>query len=199
MMRAAEQDRPDVKAHRKRWRQQQTTWDVRRLVFIDESGVNTKMARLYGRSLSNERCVDKVPHGHWKTSTFIAALRHDRIDAPMIFDGPMNGQTFLHYIRLVLVPTLKPGDLVICDNLSSHKTQGVREALQAAGADIEYLPAYSPDLNPIELAFAKIKSHLRAKAVRSLDMIIQELGEALKTFCSKTCSNLFRHANYASM
>ncbi len=187
-----------MKQRRLLWQQLQKQWKGRQLVFIDESGVNTKMTRLYGRSLSSQRCVDHTPHGHWHTNTFIAALRHDRIDAPMLFDGPINAATFLEYIREVLAPTLHPGDLVICDNLSSHKCAGVREALQAVGADIEYLPPYSPDLNPIEMAFAKIKAHMRAAPPRCFDQIVASLAEALDSFSETICSNLFRHANYAT-
>jgi len=187
-----------VRQRRRRWQQLQKQWKGRQLVFIDETGVNTKMIRLYGRSLGSERCVDHTPHGHWHTNTFIAALRQDRIDAPMLFDGPINATTFLEYVREVLAPTLQPGDLVICDNLSSHKCAGVREALHAVGADIEYLPPYSPDLNPIEMAFAKIKAHMRAFAPRSFEQIVSSLNEALDSFSETICSNLFRHANYTT-
>ncbi|MGB0373234.1 MAG: IS630 family transposase, partial [Opitutales bacterium] len=146
---AKEQKRPDVVERRKQWKEQMKDWSGPQLVFIDESGINTKMARLYGRSLGSERCVDHVPYGHWHTNTFIAALRHDRLTAPMLLDGPMNSDTFLEYVTSTLIPTLKPGDIVICDNLSSHKNKAVAEALKQVGARIEYLPAYSPDLNVI--------------------------------------------------
>ena len=157
------------------------------------------MIRLYGRSLSWQRCVDRLPHGHWHSNTFIAALRHDRVDAPMLFDGPMNAAVFLQYVREVLAPTLQSGDLVICDTLSSHKCAGVREAIQAVGADIQYLPAYSPNLNPIEMAFAKIKAYLRAKPAETLEQILTNLAHALDSFSKMICSNLFRHAGYASI
>lgn len=156
------------------------------------------MTRLYGRSLSSERCIDYAPHGHWHTNTFIAALRHDRIDAPILFDGPMNAATFLQYIEQVLIPTLKPGDLVICDNLSSHKSSEVREALQDAGADIAYLPPYSPDMNPIEMVFSKIKAYLRAHPAECFEQIVKRLGESLDSFTEKICGNLVRHAKYTS-
>jgi len=156
------------------------------------------MARLYGRSLASERCIDYAPHGHWHTNTFIAALRHDRIEAPMLFDGPMNGPTFLQYIEQVLGPTLKPGDIVICDNLSSHKNIAVRRALQAVGADIQYLPPYSPDMNPIEMAFAKIKAFLKAKPSECFQEILNNIKESLDSFSETICTNLLRHANYTS-
>ncbi len=154
------------------------------------------MARLYGRSLASERCLDYVAHGHWHTNTFIAALRADRIDAPMLFDGPMNAETFIEYIKVVLAPTLKPGDIVVCDNLSVHKCCGVREAIEEVGATIEYLPPYSPDLNPIEMAFSKIKAHLKAHTPSKLEEILKRLGEAIDSFNETICSNLFKHANY---
>ena len=156
------------------------------------------MTRLYGRSLSSERCIDYAPHGHWHTNTFIAALRHDRIDAPILFDGPMNAATFLQYIEQILAPTLSPGDIVICDNLSSHKGSEVREALQEVGADIAYLPTYSPDMNPIEMVFSKIKAFLRANPSESFESIMQRLAESLNSFSETICSNLLTHAKYSS-
>lgn len=156
------------------------------------------MTRLYGRSLSSERCIDYAPHGHWHTNTFIAALRHDRIAAPVLFDGPMNAATFLQYVEQILVPTLSPGDLVICDNLSSHKSSEVREALQEVGADIAYLPPYSPDMNPIEMVFSKIKAHLRRNPLGTFGQIVQRLAESLDSFSQKICTNLIRHAKYTS-
>jgi len=126
------------------------------------------MTRLYGRSLVGERCLMAVPHGHWQTATFIAALRHDRLSAPWVIDAPMDGPLFLAYITKVLGPELQQGDMVICDNLASHKIQGIAEAIAARGATLHYLPAYSPDLNPIEMAFAKLKSYMRHEAARPL-------------------------------
>ena len=183
---------------RKQWRDLQKQWDARRLVFIDECGINTKMVRLYGRSPRSERCVDLAPHGHWHTNTFIAALRHDRIDAPILFDGAMNADTFLQYIEQVLAPTLASGDIVICDNLSSHKSIAVKQALQRVGADIKYLPPYSPDMNPIEMAFSKIKAHLRANPSMTIEKIIENIAAALDSFTHNICSNLLRHAKYGS-
>jgi transposase len=185
-----------VKEKRTVWRKLQQAWDGRKLVFIDECGINTKMTRLYGRSLASERCVDSAPHGHWHTNTFIAALRYDRIDAPILFDGTMNAVTFLQYIEQILVPTLEPGDLVICDNLSSHKSLEVREALQEVGADIAYLPPYSPDMNPIEMVFSKIKAYLRANPSECFEQIVRRLAQSLDSFTQDICRNLVRHAKY---
>jgi len=156
------------------------------------------MSRLYGRSLYGERCRASVPHGHWKSFTFIAALRHDRITSPMLLDGPMDGNSFLEYVQQVLAPELRQGDMVICDNLSSHKVAGVREAIEARGAELLYLPAYSPDLNPIEMAFAKLKAILRQQAERSFDGLLKATALALDRFSPSDCINFFSHANYAS-
>jgi transposase len=172
---------------------------VRKLVFLDETGLNTKMSRLYGRSPRGERCIASVPHGHWQSSTFIAALRHDRLTAPWLLDGPMDGASFLEYIKQVLAPELTPGDLVICDNLSSHKVAGVKEAIQSCGAELLYLPPYSPDLNPIEMVFSKLKAILRQKAERSFEGLISSTALAIDAFLPSECLNFFRHANYASI
>lgn len=165
---------------------------------MDETGLNTKMTRLYGRAPRNKRCRDLVSHGHWKTSTFIGALRKDEMTAPMIFDGPMDGATFLAYVDQCLGPTLQPGDLVICDNLSSHKVKGVREAIEKRGASILYLPPYSPDLNPIEMVFSKIKAFIRKSTSRTLEQIQETLAQALKTLTPTECLNFFKHAQYAT-
>ena len=156
------------------------------------------MIRLYGRSLTSQRCIDYAPNGHWHTNTFIAALRHDRIDAPMLFDGPMNSMTFLQYIEQTLAPTLSTGDIVICDNLSSHKSYKVRNALRQVGADITYLPPYSPDMNPIEMAFSKIKAYLKANPSESFTKIIESIAQALKSFSANLCKSLIEHAKYYS-
>src|SRR5262245_32936914 len=161
---AAEQDRPDVAAARKAWFKMQARLDPRRLVFIDETAASTNMTRRYGRGTRGERLVCKVPHGHWKTSTFVAGLRHNRVIAPFLLDGPMNGSTFLAYVQQILAPTLKRGDIVIMDNVGVHKEAGVREAIVARGAMLLYLPPYSPDLNPIEQFFSKLKAVLRKTA-----------------------------------
>lgn len=156
------------------------------------------MTRLYGRALGGERCVDTAPHGHWKTSTFIAGLRYNQMTAPMLFDAPMNSACFLAYIEHTLCPTLKAGDIVICDNLSSHHAKGVALLIEKHGASIEYLPAYSPDLNPIEMAFSKLKAYLKKQAVDTLEKITTATAQALDTFTPTHCSNFFKHANYAS-
>src|SRR5271156_1640482 len=155
---AREQDRPDISRHRKRWRTYQGFIDPRRLVFIDETWTKTNMTRLRGWAPRGQRLVDKVPHGKWKTATFLAALRNDRIDAPCLFDGPINGERFHAYVEQFLVPTLKPGDVVILDNLGSHKGKVVRRTIRNVGARLVFLPKYSPDLNPIEQVFAKFEN-----------------------------------------
>ena len=147
-----------VNAAREAWFEDQLDLDPTRIVFIDETAANTKMARLYGRAPRGERCRAPVPHGHWKTTTFTAGLRRDGIAAPMVLDGPMNGEAFLAYVEQALVPELRPGEVVIMDNLPAHKVHGVRQAIEAAGASLRYLPPYSPDFNPIEMAFAKLKA-----------------------------------------
>jgi transposase len=156
MAHAAEQSRADVKEAREAWLEGQIEFDPEKLVFLDETGATTKMARLYGRALRGERCRAAVPHGHWKTTTFTAGLRSGGLAAPMILDGPMDGSAFRAYVTQVLVPELAPGDTVIMDNLPAHKVRGVRDAIEAAGAKLIYLPPYSPDFNPIEMAFAKL-------------------------------------------
>ena len=156
------------------------------------------MSRLYGRSPRGERCLGGVPHGHWQTVTLVAALRHDGLCAPWILDGPMNGCAFLTYIKKVLGPELTPGDIVICDNLASHKVIGVGKAIEAMGASLLYLPAYSPDLNPIEMAFAKLKAALRASAQRNFDGLLAATATAIASFSSDHCLNFFRHALYAT-
>jgi transposase len=169
---------------------------AKKLVFIDETFTKTNMTRLRGRSTRGTRLIDKTPHGHWKTSTFIAALRHNRLTAPFTIDGAVNGEIFLTYIRQVLVPTLRRGDVVVMDNLGSHKVPGVREAIEAAGATLVYIPPYSPDLNPIEMVFAKIKSILRKKALRTIEALWKQLGEISECISPTECRNYLRHAGY---
>ncbi len=199
MLHATEQERADVQEQRRSWHQSAPHWDPRRLVFLDETGLNTKMVRLYGRAARRARCVDRVPHGHWQTSTFIAALRHDQLTAPWLLDGPMDRAAFLTYIQECLAPTLQPGDLVIVDNLSAHKGAEVTAAIERTGAQLLYLPPYSPDLNPIELAFAKLKAHLRAAAARTFDTLIDHLRSALDLFLPAHCANFFAHCRYATI
>lgn len=154
------------------------------------------MARRYGRAETGKRCVAAVPHGHWKTTTFVAALRHDRLCAPLVADGPMDGVLFLAYVREFLCPTLKPGDVVIADNLSSHKVAGVTKAIEAAGAQLVYLPPYSPDLNPIEKLFAKLKALLRRAATRTVEALWTEIGQLLAAVTPEECSHYFQSSGY---
>lgn len=155
------------------------------------------MIRAWGRGPRGHRVLDKAPHGHWNTMTFLAALRHDRIDAPCVFDGAINGERFLAYVEQALVPTLNKGDVVIMDNLGSHKNAKVREAIRNAGAHLLFLPKYSPDLNPIEQVFAKLKALLRKAAERSVETVIERIGEILDQFSPQECANYFRNAGYA--
>jgi transposase len=169
---------------------------VPRLVFIDETAVTTKMVRHYGRSPRGQRLVAKVPHGHWKTLTLVAALRIDGLTAPYVVDGAMDGPSFLAYVEQVLGPALQKDDIVLLDNLRTHKIEGVREAIEATGAKVRFLPAYSPDLNPIEQAFAKLKAALRKGAARTVKAILRLIGKLLKSFAPEECANYFRHAGY---
>jgi transposase len=170
--------------------------DPRQLVFIDETSASTNMTRRYGRGARGERLVCKVPHGHWKTSTFVAALRHNRITAPLLLDGPMNGPSFLAYVEQILAPTLRLGDVVIMDNVSTHKVAGVREAIEACGARLLYLPPYSPDLNPIEQFFSTFKSILRKVAARSISALWNAISSAVKAFSPRECAAYLGHAGY---
>ena len=154
------------------------------------------MARLRGRSRRGQRCRAGVPHGHWKTTTFTAGLRRTGLSAPMVLDGPMDGPSFLTYVEQVLVPTLAPGDVVIMDNLPAHKPAGVRTAIEAAGASLRYLPPYSPDFNPIEMAFAKLKALLRKAAARTIPDLWQAIKHAIPLFTPQECANYFDHAGY---
>ena len=178
------------------WKRDQSAWDPATLVFLDETWASTCMTRTRGRAPRGARCVASVPHGHWKTTTFIAGLRHNAITAPMVVDGPMDGALFLGYVRSFLCPTLHPGDVVIADNLSSHKVAGVKEAIEAAGATIRYLPPYSPDLNPIEKLFAKLKALLRKAAKRSVEALWLEIGVLLDAFSPDECCNYFASSGY---
>jgi transposase len=197
-VRAAEQDRPDVAETRAAWAQEQPRLDPQCLLFIDETGTSTDMARLRGRAPRGQRLVGKVPYGHWKTTTFVAALRSTALTAPCVIDGPMNGNAFLAYVEQILAPTLKPGDIVILDNLRAHKVAGVREAIEATGARLLYLPPYSPDFNPIEQLFAKLKALLRKAAERSVEALWNRIAELLSAFTPDECANYFRNAGYAS-
>lgn len=172
-------------------------FDPARLVFIDETSANTKMVRLYGRCARGERLVGHVPQGHWKTITFVGALRRHGMRAVQTIDGAMTGKRFLAYVEQCLAPTLKRGDIVMIDNLPAHKAAGVREAIEARGATLRYLPKYSPDLNPIELPFSKLKADLRKAAERTIPRLRRRIGRFAKTLTAREASNYFRHAGYA--
>ena len=171
--------------------------DPRRLVFIDETWTKTNMTRLRGWAPRGQRLVDKVPQGKWKTATFLAALRNDRIDAPCLFDGPINGERFHAYVEQFLVPTLKPGDVVILDNLGSHKGKAVRRTIRNVGARLVFLPKYSPDLNPIEQVFAKFKTLLRKAGARSYEAISDACREILAQYPPAECAAYLKNAGYA--
>jgi transposase len=191
--------RPDIVRRRRRWKAFQKQFAASRLVFIDETWVKTNMAPLRGWAKKGKRLLGRAPHGHWKTMTFLAALRYDCLTAPCVFDGPINGQCFLAYVEQILAPTLKPGDIVVMDNLGSHKSKAVREAIKKAGAKLAFLPPYSPDLNPIEQVFAKIKHYMRSAAERTVEATWKRVGKLLETFTQQECTNYFINAGYVSI
>jgi transposase len=193
---AGERDRPDVARRRAQWIKYQDRVDPSRLVFIDETWTKTNMAPLRGWAPCGMRLVTKVPHGHWNTTTFLAALRHDRIEAPWLFEGPINGESFAIYVEKVLLPTLQPGDIVIMDNLGSHKGKIIRRLIRSVGAKLLFLPKYSPDLNPIEQVFAKLKHLLRIAAARTVETVCAAIGELLSTFTKDECANYFKNSGY---
>ncbi|WP_394542937.1 IS630 family transposase [Azorhizophilus paspali] len=195
---AAEQQRPDVQAARQEWLEEQPGFDWRKLIFVDETAAATNLARLRGWAPRGERCLAAVPHGHWKTTTFTAGLRVDGLTAPLVLDGAMNGPAFLAYVEQVLVPELTPGAIVVMDNLPAHKVAGVRQAIEGAGATLRYLPPYSPDLNPIERAFSKLKALLRKAAARTVPQLWQSIGEAIGQFSAQDCRHSFEAAGYES-
>jgi transposase len=195
---ATEQDRPDVARKRVRWKAYQGRLDPTRLVFIDETWAKTNMTRLRGWAPRGDRLLAKAPHGHWRTLTFLAALRCDRIVAPCVIDGPINGDSFRAYVEQLLVPTLRPGDIIIIDNLGSHKAKIVRRMIRAAGAKLFFLPPYSPDLNPIEQVFAKLKTLLRKAAERTVEATWRRIGTLLQQFTPQECANYLKNAGYAS-
>jgi transposase len=173
-------------------------FDSARLVFIDETSTSTNMVRLWGRCQRGERLISRVPQGHWKTITFVAGLRHDKMVAPFVVDGPMTRATFLTYLEQCLRPTLKRGDIVVIDNLPAHKGDAVEKVIKTARARLLYLPKYSPDLNPIEQAFSKLKTLLRKAAERTIPGLCRRIGKLLGAFSAKECANFFAHAGYAS-
>ena len=194
---AAEQDRPDIGEARRAFIRRQPALDPNHLVFIDETWAATNMVRRYGRAARGLRLLAPVPHGHWKVTTLVAGLRCHGITAPCVFDGAINGERFRAYVEQMLAPTLRPDDIVLLDNLSSHKTAGVAEAITAQGAQLVYLPPYSPDLNPIEQAFAKFKAALRHAAERTREGLWQTIGRTLDRYQPQECRNFFKNAGYA--
>ena len=194
--RAEEQDRPDVAEQRADWRAKQSGMSPARLVFVDETGAATNMARRYGRSPRGKRLDGPIPHGHWKSTTFVGGLTTRGFVAPYVLDGAMNGTIFLAWIEQMLAPALVPGDIVVMDNLPAHKVVGVRAAIQARGAELRYLPPYSPDLNPIEQAFAKLKALLRKAAERTVDGLWNAIGKLLDRFAPTECANYLVNAGY---
>jgi transposase len=195
---AAEQLRADVALARQVWRERQPLLARERLIFIDETGATTNMVRRYGRSPRGLRVKGYAPNGHWMTTTFVAGLTRDGIIAPLVVDAPMNRAIFTQYVRQFLAPELGPGDIVVMDNLSSHKGAEVEALIATRGARLMFLPPYSPDLNPIEMAFAKLKTLLRKAAERTCDDLWNRIGALLEMFKPDECSNYFRHAGYAS-
>jgi transposase len=173
--------------------------DPTRLVFVDETWIKTNMAPLRGWGPRDQRLLQRTPHGHWTTQTFLAALRHDRIDAPFVIDGPINGEMFTAYVAQVLAPTLAKGDIVVLDNLGSHKGKAARAAIRARGAHMLFLPPYSPDLNPIEQVFAKLKHLMRQAQPRSVEATWRKAGQLLDLFSAKECGNYLANAGYASV
>jgi transposase len=193
---ASEQDRPDVLKQREDWFESQLDLNPERLVFIDETWTSTNMARTHGRCARGERLRVGVPHGRWKTTTFVAGLRLSGVAAPFVLDGPINRNAFETYVAKVLVPELGPGDIVVMDNLSSHKGPAVRAMIEAAGASLLYLPPYSPDFNPIEKAFSKLKAHLRKAAERTVSGLWDAIGRLIDLFTPQECANFFAAAGY---
>jgi transposase len=196
VLKASEQNRPDVAERRSQWQIWQTSLDPQRLVFIDETWVKTNMTRPRGRALQGERLICHVPHGHWKTTTFLAALRVTGLTAPLVVDGAINGALFKGWVEQHLVATLRPGDIVVMDNLTSHKVSGIREAIHRAEAEIVYLPPYSPDLNPIETVFSKFKWLVRSQSRRTVEALWNLCGQVAQQFHEPECRNHFQNCGY---
>jgi transposase len=176
---------------------EQGLFDPARLVFLDETSANTKMVRLHGRCARNKRLVDHVPQGHWKTITFVAALRRRGMSASCTIDGPMTGKKFLIYVERCLAPTLKRNEIVMIDNLPAHKVAGVREAIESRGATLRFLPKYSPDLNPIEMSFSQLKAYLRKTAEQTIPRLRRRISSFVRSLTAREAANYFRHAGYA--
>src|SRR3979411_1207248 len=198
-LRAAEQERTDVVRARRRWMREQGMFDPARLVFIDETAVSTNLVRLRGRAPRGIRLIGRVPLGDWKTITFVAGLRHNKMVAPMVIEGAMTGDIFRAYVEQCLAPTLRRNDIVVMDNLQAHKVPGVRETIEKAGATLRYLPKYSPDLNPIEMSYSKFKALLRKVAERTVPGLSRTLRSFVPRLSARECANYFRHAGYASI
>jgi transposase len=197
--RAEEQRRPDVAAKRERWRREvMPGLDPAKLVFLDETAAKTNMARTHGYAPKGQRLEGYAPYRRWQTTTFLGAMRAEGFLAPLVVDGAMTGELFLAYVERVLIPELEPGDVVVMDNLSCHTQKAVREALEGAGFRVEYQPPYSPEFNPIELAFSKLKRLLRKAAARTVESLWETLGRLLDQFGPQECANYFRHRGYAS-
>ncbi|MBW8640829.1 IS630 family transposase [Hoeflea sp. WL0058] len=196
---ALEQARADIGRKRRRWKGFMADLDPSRLVFIDETWIKTNMAPLRGWGARGKRLKGYAPHGHWRTMTFIAALRCDRLEAPCVFDGPINGECFRAWIDQQLVATLNPGDIVILDNLGSHKAKAIRQTIRAAGARLWFLPPYSPDLNPIEQVFAKIKHWMRMAQKRTIEETWRHVGSLIETIAPGEFENYLKNAGYASI
>jgi putative transposase len=193
---ASEQDRPDVARRRAQWLRYRPRIDAARLVFVDETWTKTNMAPLRGWAPCGARLRAKVPHTRWRTMTFLAALREDRVEAPWLIDGPINGERFRLYVEKVLLPTLRPNDIVVIDNLGSHRGKAIRRLIRSVGARLFFLPKYSPDLNPIEQLFAKLKHWLRKAARRTVEAVSTAIGQTLDTVTAAECRNYFLNAGY---
>jgi transposase len=193
---AAEQERPDVAQARRAWAAEQSSLDPGHLVFLDETWASTNMTPARGRSPKGTRCRGRAPYGHWQTTTFVCALRTCGLVAPCVLDGPINGMAFRAWVQQALVPVLQPGDIVVLDNLGSHKVAGIADAIEAVGAQLRYLPPYSPDYNPIEQVFAKFKTLLRKTAARTMDSLWSACGSLLDQFHATECERYICHAGY---
>jgi transposase len=196
---AAEQHRTDVVCKRKTWKAHQPELDVRRLVFLDESGVNTSMTRLYGRAHKHERVVEAVLDTRFHRTTILSSVRLDGNTVPFVFEGALNGDIFRLYVTQLLVPSLHPGDIVIMDNLSSHKVSGIVETIETVGVSVMFLPPYSPDLNPIELMWSKIKAVLRKLKIRAKELLDDAIAFAFNAVSLSDISAWFRHDGYSSI
>lgn len=200
-LRANEQDRPDVVRRRLNFVIARRFVDIERFIFLDESSAKTNMTRLVGRAPIGQRCYYATPHGHWKTTTILSAIRSTGViqEASIVFDGPTDAIVFRSYVEQCLAPALTPGDIVVMDNLASHKVAGVREAIDEVGASVWYLPPYSPDLNPIEKLWSKVKTWLRRIAARTVEGLIQGVGDALRAVDASECRAYFKSCGYATL